>query len=594
MGEPKLLKEFCGEPVICRTVRTACGSRADRVYVVTGGSAEAVERALSGFPARIVRHAGWEEGQGSSVARGVQAAIGDNAAKWDALILMVADQPFVCSGHLDRLIFAYENLADSEKGQAILASAGQGKLGNPALFGKELFGELTALRGDKGARQLFGRYAVTPVRQEENNLFCDLDTPEAFAEAEIACLQSGRAMEEFPLLRKKKEENPCFTYLDSAATSQTAEMVLRAVNGFEQNSRANVHRGFYPLAEEADEAYERARAEVADYFGIPAEEAIFTHGATEGLNLAIQGWGFGSLEEGDLVLIDTACHHAAIVPWQMLAQRRKLELWYLAVDSEGFLCEEEWKKALARKPKAVTLTYISNVTGLKRDVKRLAAQAHAAGAAVILDCAQAAGHERVCFPELGADFAVVSAHKMYGPFGIGLLWARAGMQERMEPLLGGGGMIERVTVEKTSYREGPARYEAGTPNLTGAVGFAAACRYLKGFSATALRRHTEALCRRLSEGLRSIEGIHVLGAGKAQDGIVSFYAERIHPHDMSDLLAKQGICVRAGTHCAMPLHQALGIAATVRASVGVYTSMADVERMINAVRNVQEQFDCYE
>ena len=594
MGEPKLLKKFRGEPVIRRAVRTACDSKADRVYVVTGSSADAVERALDGFPVSIVRHAAWEEGQGSSVARGVLAAVEDAAVKWEALILMAADQPFVCPGHLDRLISSYEKREDPRKGQVILASAVQGKQGNPALFGKEIFGELTALEGDQGARQLFGRYPVTPVEQGEPDLFYDLDTPEAFAEAELACLRNGKTMKDFPLLCKKKEENPHFSYLDSAATSQTPEAVMKAVNQFEQTSRANVHRGLYPLAEEADEAYEQARAAVAAYFGIPAKEAVFTHGATEGLNLAIQGWGLANLKEGDLVLVDTACHHAAIVPWQMLAQRRKLELWYLSVDSDGLLCEEEWKKALSRRPKAVTLTYISNVTGLKNEVERLAAQAHEAGAAVILDCAQAVGHERIRFPELGADFAAVSAHKMYGPFGIGLLWARAGMQERMEPLLGGGGMIERVTAEGASYREGPARYEAGTPNLTGAVGFAAACRYLEGFSEEALRRHTEALCRRLSEGLQSIEGIHVLGADKPHYGIVSFYAKRIHPHDMSELLAGQGICVRAGTHCAMPLHQALGIPATVRVSIGVYSSMAEVEQIIHAVRKIQEQFDRYE
>jgi cysteine desulfurase/selenocysteine lyase len=594
MGESKLLKSFCGEPVIHRAVRTACESRADKVYVVTGSDAGAVEQAISDLPADTVFHGAWEEGQGSSVACGVRAATEDASARWDGLILMVADQPFVCREHLDRLMSACENLTDPGREQRILASAEAGKTGNPALFPKEIFKELMALRGDRGARQLFNRYTVIPVEQGEKSLFFDIDTPEAFAEAELIWLLCGRAAKDFPLLCRKKEENPGFIYLDSAATSQTTEAVIQAVSRFEQNSRANVHRGFYPLAEEADEAYEQARAEVADYFGIAAAEAVFTHGATEGLNLAIQGWGARNLKEGDLVLIDTACHHAAIVPWQMLAQRKKLSLRYLSVDSDGLICEKEWKKALALRPKAVTLTCISNVTGLKNDVKRLAAEARQAGAAVIVDCAQAVGHEHIRFTELSADFAVVSAHKMYGPFGIGLLWARAGMQERMEPLMGGGGMIERVTTEGTVYREGPARYEAGTPNITGALGFAAACRYLKGFSQAALKRHTGLLCRRLSEGLKSIDGIHVLGAGKTHHGIVSFQAEGIHPHDMAELLAGQGICVRAGTHCAMPLHQALEIPATLRASIGIYSSEAEVEEMIKAVKKVREQFDRYE
>ena len=574
MGEQKLLKKLAGKAIVRRAVETALASRAARVTVVVGSDAERVRAELADLPVHIVENRNWESGQGSSVACGV-SALGDCGAA----ILMVADQPFVTAEHLNRLMDAWA----SERAR-IYASAVGGVQGNPTLFDAELFPELMALSGDKGARQLFGRYGTCPVEQEEPQLFLDTDTEDAFRNAELEWLLRYGKKEQFPLLKHSD-----IAYLDSSATSQIAEYVLSAVDTYERTTRSNVHRGIYPLAEASDAAYEAAREDVAHFFGVRPEEVIFTHGATESLNLAIIGWGSQNLQSGDLVLVDQSSHHANIVPWQMLEKRIGIRLAFLPLTEAGVVDREAYRALLAQKPKAVSLTHISNVTGRVLELKEMTTEAHAAGAVVVADCAQAAGHIPLNLPELGVDFAAVSAHKMYGPFGIGMLWASPNVIEDMDPILGGGGMIERVTVDGVTYAEAPMKFEAGTPNVSGAVGFAAACRFVEEIGLEKIEAHSRMLCALAEEGLKRIPGVHLVGGETAgRSSIVSFTMDGVHPHDAADALAEHGVCVRAGHHCAMPLHQALKIPASIRASFGIYSTRDDVERLLRAVAKAEE------
>lgn len=605
MGHQKLLKKLGGQRIVRRAVRTALAAEIGPVWVVTGCDAEQVSEELSDLSVHIVENVRWRDGQGTSVACGVRAA-----EDCGAVILMTADQPFVRAEHLKRLKEAYEKelciktAPDARPHRCpIFVSSVKELCGNPALFPAARFDELKNLRGEQGARQLFSRHTVRKIEQKEELFFLDVDMPEAFERAEKEWMLRGGLRESFPLLREAEETafGP-LAYLDSAATSQVPEVVLKTVEDYEKNSRANVHRGLYPLAERSDSVYEEARETAAGFFGISPENAIFTHGATESLNLAIQGWGMANLKAGDLVLIDTGSHHANIVPWQMLEKRMGIRLAFLPLAETGQIDRTAWQEWLSRKPKAVSLTHVSNVTGWETNVRILAAEAHEAGAVVIVDCAQSAGHMRVDFPELGADFAAVSAHKMYGPFGIGLLYASPEVIGRMEPIYGGGGMIEQVTTKGVRYTGAPACFEAGTPNVAGAAGFAAACRFAEAVGLEKIRSHGRELCRVAEEGLSRIEGVTLVGGRMSDPGedspagdhvrssLISFYLKGVHPHDLAAVLAERGICVRAGRHCAMPLHEALGIPASVRVSFGVYSGREEAERLIEGVKAAKEEF----
>lgn len=390
----------------------------------------------------------------------------------------------------------------------------------------------------------------------------------------------------FPLL----SAHPELAYLDSAATAHIPQSVLDAVADFETISRANIHRGIYPLAEDASQAYEDARETVADFFGALANEIVFTHGATESLNLAIQGWGIQHLSEGDTVLVDTACHHSAIVPWQLLQRRIGFQIRFVKLDDQGSIDRAHWQGLLKLRPKAVTLTHTSNVTGLTADLEVFAREARRAGAVVFADCAQSAAHHRLDFHRLGVDFAAVSAHKIYGPFGIGALYVRNGVEGSLSPLMGGGGMVSAVSTEGFIALPGPSGLEAGTPNIAGAVGFAAACRFLGGLDREAIAQRNRELCNQMLDVLTSLKGVRILGGAEPnlRDGVVSFFVPAIHPHDLAESLGAANVAVRAGHHCAMPLHQALDVPASVRASFGAYSTEQDVNRFATALLHAWE------
>lgn len=384
---------------------------------------------------------------------------------------------------------------------------------------------------------------------------------------------------DFPLIDAKAKHQVGFSYLDSAATSQIAQPVLESMYRFETTSRANVHRGIYELADEATDAYETSRETVGQFFGGPGKHIVFTSGATAALNQAILGWGRKHLRAGDLVVLDTANHHANIVPWQMLTQHCGIELAFTGVDADGRMNMKRWYELLDKKPKAVALVHTSNVTGQTDDIERMIQQAHDARSMVVLDCAQAAGHGPLDLVHLNPDFAAVSAHKMYGPFGIGALWIRLGLCDEMYPVFGGGGMIERVDETGFVLTSPPACFEAGTPNISGAVGFAAACSWLRTQGLEKVHAHTMSLVDQALDLLLHRDDVRIVGSTQKGDrvSLLSFVLADMHPHDVAERLGSAGICVRAGTHCAQPLHKALGLPATVRISFSVHSQTSEVQ-----------------
>ena len=580
MGTQKLLLELGGISIVRRCAIQALASLADTVTIVTGSNQTEVREQLSGLNVDIIHNPNWKEGQASSIKCGIQFV--ENTQAPDGAIILAADQPFVNADHLNQLINSWE------LGEVIVASWVGEQIGTPVLFDRSIFSSLKELKGDKGARQIFPYFDIKPVEQGEKLLFYDVDTPKAFEAVKEIWMQRYGWKDCFPIFNRK-EETPLI-YLDSAATSQTPKEVIDAQAKYEMSSRANIRRGIYSLAEKSDEAYETARENVADFFGTDFEGTIFTHGATEALNLAIWGWGNSNLQKGDLVVLDTGSHHAGIVPWLMLAKQKGIYLEFIDLDEWGELSEERWLELLKKRPKAAFLTHISNVTGQKKDLQQLTSQAHEVGAIVFADCAQSAGHTPLHIKQMGVDFAAVSAHKMYGPFGIGFLWA-AKKVRAIQPLLGGGGMVESVSKNDFSMTESPSCFEAGTPNITGAVGFAAACDFLRKIGVEQVERHSQYLCNLAKQQLSAINGVHILGNPKKEKiSLLSFTIKNVHPHDAASFLADKGIAVRAGYHCAMPFHKAMGIPASVRASFGVYSSENDVQCLAAAVQQAIEVY----
>lgn len=398
---------------------------------------------------------------------------------------------------------------------------------------------------------------------------------------------SGNAVRQmFPLLNAQ----PDLAYLDSAATTQVPRSVLDAMDSFESTSRANIHRGIYPLADEASQAYEDARGIVGNFFGAAPDEIVFTHGATESLNLAIQGWGSQNLTANDTVLIDTASHHSAIVPWQLLQARIPFQIRFIKLNKQGTLDHTHWQGLLKQRPKAVMLTHSSNVTGLINDLETLTREAHKSGAVVFADCAQSAPHRNLDFHQIDIDFAALSAHKLYGPFGIGALFIKKDLFNSVSPLMGGGGMVSTVSTEGFTTLAGPSGFEAGTPNICGAVGFAEACRFINSLDREAIAQRNRELCNQILDVLTSFKGVRILGAAEPniRDAVVSFFLPAIHPHDLAETLGAAGVAVRAGHHCALPLHQALNVPASVRVSFSAYSTEKDVNRFATALLHAWE------
>jgi cysteine desulfurase / selenocysteine lyase len=390
---------------------------------------------------------------------------------------------------------------------------------------------------------------------------------------------------DFPILRRQFAGRP-LVYLDSAATSQKPEVVIEALADHLRNHNANVHRGVYALAQEADAAFEGARARIAAFTGSDPQSTIFTKNVTEAINLVAYSWGRANVGAGDAVLITQMEHHANIVPWQVLCQQTGAQLRYLEVDEYGGLSLEQLDAELARGDvKMVAFAHVSNVLGTINPVAEMTARARAAGAVSLVDGAQAVPHLSVDVESLGADFYGWTGHKALGPTGVGVLHGRREILEQMDPFLTGGDMIASVEAQDATWNELPWKFEAGTSMVAEVVGLGAAVDYLSGLGMERVRAHELELTEALLAGLSEVPGLHTVGPTDAESrsGLVSFAIDGIHPHDIAELADRAGVCIRAGHHCAQPLMRCLGVGATARASFNVYNESADIEALVKSL-----------
>ena len=390
---------------------------------------------------------------------------------------------------------------------------------------------------------------------------------------------------DFPLLGRG------FAYLDSAATSQKPAQVIDAIDSYYRRSNANVHRGVYELAQEATDLFEGARERVAAFVGGETPTTIFTRNATEAINLVAYAWGAQNVSEGDEILISHMEHHSNIVPWQLLCERQGATLRYLHVSDDGLLSLDELDEVLAGgRVKLVATVHVSNVLGTINPVAEIAARARAAGAASLIDGSQAVPQMPVNVAEIGADFYAWTGHKALGPTGIGVLHGRRELLESMPPFLGGGDMIATVGFESSTWNELPWKFEAGTSAIAEGVGLGAAIDYLGAIGMDAIRAHERDLTAYTLERLAEIDGLRTFGPSdpERRGGVVSFEVEGAHPHDLAELCDREGVCIRAGHHCAQPLMREMGVPATARASFHVYNSRDDVDRLVGALQTARE------
>jgi cysteine desulfurase / selenocysteine lyase len=404
-------------------------------------------------------------------------------------------------------------------------------------------------------------------------------------------LDVERIRSDFPILRREDHGHP-IVYLDSAATSQKPRQVIDAVTRYYEHSNANVHRGVYTLAEEATALYEAARAKLASFVGAPEPACIvFNRGTTESLNLVAHGYARKFLREGDEILLTEIEHHSNLVPWQLAAQATGARLRFLPMADDGSLDLDGLHALLTERTKIVSLTGMSNVLGTMPPLKALAAQAHSVGAVIAVDGAQLVPHSKVDVVDLDVDFLGISGHKMLGPTASGGLYAKREHLERMDPFLGGGEMIREVHLDHSTWNEVPWKFEAGTMNIAQEVGLAAAVDYLTGLGMDAVRQHEKELTGYAIDALTSI-GATVFGPKdvECRGGAVSFWYRDIHPHDLAQALDVDGVCVRAGHHCAQPLMRVLGVPATTRASFYVYNTSQEIDTLVSALERAAKIF----
>lgn len=398
---------------------------------------------------------------------------------------------------------------------------------------------------------------------------------------------------DFPLLAREVRSHP-LVYLDSAATSQKALAALDAERAFYLIANAGVHRGAHALAEEATEAFEQARATVAGFVGVTADEVVWTPGATAGINIVSFALGLPGplqIKAGDEVVVTRAEHHANLVPWQELCARTGATLRWLDLTSDGRI-DLGTLDVITERTRVVAFTHVSNVTGAISPVVEIVAAARAVGALTVLDACQSVPHLPVDFAALGVDFAVFSSHKMYGPTGVGVLVGRGDLLAQLPPVVTGGSMVEKVTMEHTTFAAPPRRFEAGTQPVAQAIGLAAAVTYLQEIGMDAVAGHEAELIPDLLTAVTSVPGVRILGPATSSDriGVVSFTIDGIHPHDVSQVLDDWGIAVRTGHHCAQPVHQFFGVHASARASTGIYTSAADIAALHDGLERVTQFF----
>lgn len=403
-------------------------------------------------------------------------------------------------------------------------------------------------------------------------------------------LDVRRARKDFPALHQEVHGKP-LVYLDSAATSLKPQSVIDAVTDVYARDCANIHRAVHLLSQRATARFEEAREKVRAFVNAAkTTEVVFTRGTTEAINLVAQSWGRAYLREGDEVLVTELEHHSNIVPWQILCQQTGATLVVVPMTDRGEVLREALEEQLTERTRFVALAHVSNALGTVLPVAEMISLAHERGAVVLLDGAQAVSHVDVDVKALDCDFYAFSGHKLYGPSGIGVLYGKEQLLEGMPPYQGGGDMIRSVTFEETIYNELPYKFEAGTPNIAGAIGLGAAIDYFKSFDAQAVHAHEKAVLRYATEALEAVPGVRLIGTAPGKVSALSFVMDAAHPHDIGTIVDSEGVAIRTGHHCAQPVMEHFGIAATARASLGMYNTTDDIDALVGALRKVQELF----
>jgi len=415
-------------------------------------------------------------------------------------------------------------------------------------------------------------------------------------EAEIAVAVSkmkydvNRIREDFPIL-KKKVHNKNLVYLDNAATTQKPTYVIDKVNKYYTSMNANIHRGVHALSQEATEEFESARIQIKQFINaLGKNEIIFTRGTTEAINLVANSYGRKNINEGDEIIISNMEHHSNIVPWQMLCEEKKSKLRIIPINDDGELIVEQFEKLINERTKFISLVYVSNSLGTINPVKKIIDYAHQFKIPVMLDAAQAVNHIKVDVQKLNCDFLAFSGHKIYGPTGIGALYGKVELLEAMPPYQGGGDMISKVTFEKTTYNELPHKFEAGTPDIAGAIGLGAAIEYVNKTGIENIKEHETSLLEYATKQIAEVPGLKIIGNAKEKTSVLSFVLDNIHPHDIGTFLDFEGVAIRTGHHCTQPLMQRFKIPATSRASFAMYNTKEEVDILIQGLKKIIEVF----
>ena len=396
--------------------------------------------------------------------------------------------------------------------------------------------------------------------------------------------------DDFPILQQRVHGKP-LVYFDNAATTQKPQVVIDTLWRYYTADNANIHRGVHLLSQRATQDYEDSRVKVQRFINAAlAREVIFVRGATEGINLVAQTYGRKHVQAGDEIILSAMEHHSNIVPWQMLCEEKGARLRVVPIDDDGDILLEEYEKLLGPRTKLVSVVHVSNALGTVNPIRQIIEMAHRQNVPVLVDGAQAVPHFRVDVRDLDCDFYVFSGHKVYGPTGIGIVYGKADLLEAMPPYQGGGDMISSVTFEKTTYNTLPYKFEAGTPHIAGAIGLGAAIDYLNGVGLDRIAAHEKELLAYATNAISGIPGLRIIGTAKEKAGVLSFVLDDIHPHDIGQVLDDQGIAIRAGHHCAMPVMKRLGVPATARVSMAFYNTKQEIDTLVGAIQKIREVF----
>lgn len=395
---------------------------------------------------------------------------------------------------------------------------------------------------------------------------------------------------DFPILNLMVHGKP-LVYLDNAATTQKPQYVIDKTDNYYKKMNANIHRGVHALSQEATEAFESSRIIIKNFINaLGKNEIIFTRGTTESVNLVASSYGRKNIKEGDEIIISTMEHHSNIVPWQMLCTEKNAKLKVIPINDSGEIIFEEFEKMINEKTKFISVVYASNSLGTVNPVKKIIDLAHSYNIPVMLDAAQAVNHLKIDVQQLDCDFLAFSGHKLYGPTGIGILYGKVNYLEDMPPYQGGGDMISKVTFEETTYNELPHKFEAGTPDIVGAIGLGAAIEFIEKIGLDNIARHENTLLEYATKAVSELSGLRIIGTAKEKIGVLSFHFESVHPHDVGTFLDFEGVAIRTGHHCTQPLMKRFGVPATSRASFGMYNTIEEVDVLVNGLKKILEVF----